>query len=70
MEYEYDEKADGLYIWFVHDIEESKADYSHEVWPLELKDEIGLIFTKEGKLMGLEIQPASKYFDSKKFSNL
>jgi len=69
MQYEYDSEADGLYIWFMDDIEENKTDYAGEIWPNELKNEIGLIFAKDGKLMGLEIQPASKYFDAKKLNN-
>ncbi len=65
MKYEYDVEVDGLYIWFVSDIEKEKKNYKNEVWPVELKDEIGVLFDEEGKIMGLEIQPASKYFDKK-----
>lgn len=63
MKFEYDKEVDGLYIWFVDDIEKEKVNYSKEVWPEELNDEIGLLFDSEGKLMGLEIQPASKYIN-------
>ncbi len=35
MEYGYDKEADGLYIWFVKDIEESKVVNFREIWPLE-----------------------------------
>ncbi len=59
--YEYYEEVDGLYIWFINDIEKEKRKYSREVWPKDLKEEIGLLFDHDGKLMGLEIQPASKY---------
>jgi len=67
MKFEYDLESDGLYIWFV-DIELEKTNYSKEFWIKEFKEEIGLLFDKENKLMGLEIQPASKYFDKKKLS--
>ena len=65
MQYEYDKEVDGLFIWFVEDIENEKKEYENEIWPIELKDEIGLLFNKSGKLLGIEIQPASKYFDEK-----
>lgn len=65
MTYEYDPEVDGLYIWFVGNMEQEKSNYTEEVWPAELKNEVGLLFSKDGKLMGLEIQPASKYFDEK-----
>ena len=63
MIYEYDKETDGLYIWFVKDIEKEKEKYENEVWPSELKNEIGLLFDTNSKLMGLEVQPASKYFN-------
>ena len=62
MQYEYDKEVDGLYIWFVDDIEKEGVCYGGEVWPKELKDEIGLLFQKDGKLLGLEVLFASKYF--------
>ncbi|MGJ1421034.1 DUF2283 domain-containing protein [Sphingobacterium spiritivorum] len=63
MKYEYDKEVDGLYIWFVNNIDQEKEIYDHELWPIELKEEIGLIFGKEGLLMGIEVIPASKYFE-------
>lgn len=66
MKYEYDKEVDGLYIWFVDKIEDHKEDYESEIWPEELKNEIGLLFDKKGKLFGLEIMPASKYFEKVK----
>lgn len=68
MEYEYDKEVDGLYIWFVEDIENEKKEYENEIWPIELKDEIGLLFSKSGKLLGIEVQPASKYFNEKRLT--
>ena len=68
MRYEYDKEVDGLYIWFVNNIEEEKDNYENEVWPEELKNEIGLLFDKNGKLFGMEIMPASKYFEQEKLN--
>lgn len=70
MKYEYDKDVDGLYIWFVNNIEESREDYEGEIWPKELKNEIGLLFNKNGKLLGLEVMPASKYFDKEKLDDI
>ena len=70
MDYEYDKEVDGLYIWFVDDIEKEKVNYESEIWPTELKDEIGLLFDRGGKLMGIEILPASKYFDERKLEQI
>ncbi|MDH5826430.1 DUF2283 domain-containing protein [Sphingobacterium faecium] len=69
MQYEYDSEVDGLYIWFVNNIEEEKCNYDHELWPMELKEEIGLLFGKDGGLMGLEIMPASKYFEQSRLDS-
>ncbi|MFC4687675.1 MAG: hypothetical protein BGO86_07620 [Chryseobacterium sp. 36-9] len=70
MEYEYDNESDGLYIWFVDDIDKESEKYDKEIWPEELKNEIGLLFDTNGKLLGMEIMPASKYFDEKRLENL
>ncbi|UZT98218.1 DUF2283 domain-containing protein [Chryseobacterium fluminis] len=70
MKFEYDKEVDGLYIWIVDDIEKEKINYENEIWPLELKNEIGLLFNKKGKIMGIEIMPASKYIDEKKIEKL
>jgi uncharacterized protein YuzE len=61
MHIEYDIEVDGAYVWFVDDIENIAPECSTEIWPSELRDEIGLIFDKSGKLVGLEVMPASKY---------
>jgi uncharacterized protein YuzE len=70
MKYEYDGEVDGLYIWFVEDIEKEKVNYENEVWPIELKNEIGMLFGKNGNLMGIEVLPASKYFDKEKLAKM
>lgn len=69
MKYEYDREVDGLYIWFVEDIGEERGNYENEVWPKELKEEIGLLFGQNDVLIGLEIMPASKYFDKSRLDS-
>ncbi len=69
MKYEYDREVDGLYIWFVENIEEERGNYENEVWPKELKEEIGLLFGKNAVLIGLEIMPASKYFEKSRLDS-
>jgi uncharacterized protein YuzE len=61
MNIEYDEETDAAYIWFLKDIEQSKSNYEGEIWPEELKGDIGMLFDSDNKLMGLEIMSASKY---------
>ena len=41
-----------------------------EIWPKDLKDEIGLLFQKNGKLLGLEVLSASKYFPQEKLDEI
>jgi uncharacterized protein YuzE len=66
MKYEYDKEVDGLYIWFNNILESGKEVYENEIWPDDLKNEIGLLFDSQGHLLGLEILPASKYFEQRK----
>lgn len=68
MYIEYDDEVDCAYIWLLEDIESSKNRYEGEIWPDELKGEIGLIFDASNKLMGLEIMSASKYLPEKLLS--
>ncbi len=70
MTYEYDREADGLYIWFIEDIEKERINYKGELWPVELNNEVGMLFDNEGKLMGIEVLPASKYFDKKRLHQM
>ena len=62
---EYDKETDGAYVWLGEDISEFRDRYAGEIWPSELKDEIGLLFDDHGKLLGLEIMPASKYLSDR-----
>ena len=32
-----------------------------EIWPAELRDEVGILLDDRGKLLGSEVLPASKY---------
>ena len=61
MKVEYDEQVDGAFIWLVDDIERHKRDIVREVWPPELNDAIGLLLSADGRLMGIEVQPASMH---------
>jgi uncharacterized protein YuzE len=61
MYIEYDEEVDGAFIWFVDDIDKEKQKYDTEIWPKELNDEIGMLFTVDNKLLGIELLSASKY---------
>jgi uncharacterized protein YuzE len=70
MKYEYDKEVDGLFIWFVNNIENEKENYENEIWPKELREEIGLLFGKNGKLLGLEVMPATRYFDQEKLDSI
>ncbi len=64
MKFEYDPEVDALFIWFV-DIEKENKYFTREIWPKELCGDIGLLFDKDGKLMGLEVLNAAKYFSEK-----
>ena len=71
MKYEYDEEADGLFIWFVDiEKEKEKENYGGEIWPEELKGDIGVLFDKNGRLFGLEVIFASKYFPQEKLDKI
>jgi len=59
MKVEYDEQADGAYIWLVDDIDRHMRDIVREVWPADLNDAIGLLLSADGRLIGIEVQPAS-----------
>jgi uncharacterized protein YuzE len=63
MKIEYDVEVDGAYLWLVADIERDKARYSREIRPVEFQDEVGFLLDDGGKILGIELQPASKYLD-------
>ena len=65
MYIEYDEEANGAFLWLVDDIDKEKEGYYSEIWPKDLNDEIGLLFTSDNKLLGIEILSASKYLSKK-----
>jgi uncharacterized protein YuzE len=62
MKIEYDPEADSAYIW-LNDLESHAKNYSNEIWPMELNNEIGILFTADKKIMGFEVINASKYLD-------
>lgn len=61
MNIEYDEEVDGACVWLVDDIELHKHEVVREVWPAELNDAIGLLLSADGRLIGIEVQPASTH---------
>ncbi len=61
MKFEYDEEVDGAFIWLVEDIDLHKHEVVQEVWPAELSGAIGLLLTADGRLIGIEVQPASTH---------
>jgi len=56
---EYDEEADAAFLWL--SARESEKLFATEVWPTELRDQIGLLFDANNKLVGLEILFASNW---------
>jgi len=67
---EYDEEVDGAFVWLVDDIEVHKHKVVREVWPGELSDAIGLLLSADGRLIGIEIQPASKHLPTELLATL
>lgn len=63
MYVEYDPEVDGAFIWFVDDIALRRRDVVSEIWPTELNEEIGLLFDDQGKLLGVELQPATNHLE-------
>ncbi|MCA1789615.1 MAG: DUF2283 domain-containing protein [Thioalkalivibrio sp.] len=64
MYVEYDEEVDAAFVWLVDDIETRKQEVVREVWPDEFGESIGLLLSAEGRLMGIEVQPASERLPS------
>ena len=61
MNIEYDEEVDGAFIWLVNDIDLHKHEVVRELWPVELNETIGLLLSADGRLIGIEVQPASEH---------
>jgi len=66
MDYRYNKVDDSLIIKFPELLSYLEDNTVNEVVPSDLNEEIGLLFTEDGKLAGLEISPASKYFAENK----
>lgn len=68
MDFQYDSKNDQLFINFTELTLQPVPGFLDKTFPAELQSEIGLLFSENGHLTGLEISPASKYFDDKKLA--
>jgi uncharacterized protein YuzE len=64
---EYDEEADAAFLWFSSG--ESGKQFTTEVWPTELRDQVGLLFDTSNKLVGLEILFASNWLPEQLIEN-
>jgi uncharacterized protein YuzE len=64
MDIEYDEEVDGVFIWLVDDIDRHRHEIVREVWPGELNETIGLLLSADGRLLGVEVQPASRHLST------
>lgn len=60
MEFEYDAEVDGAFIWLTT-FDDAKKKYDKEIWPVELNEEVGFLLDEQGRVVGIEILPASKY---------
>ncbi len=59
MKVEYDRSADALYIYIV-DVAEEDVERTYPCDPVAVRGEINLDFGKDGRLLGIEVQGASK----------
>ncbi len=63
MKIEYDSEADCAFLWVVDDVdqrnEQPKGAIKTEIWPVELKDQLGVLFGQDDKIIGFEILFAS-----------
>lgn len=66
MDYQYDKADDRLIIKFPKISPQEKGSAITSIFPEELKSEIGLLFSANGQLTGLDIKPASRYFEGDK----
>lgn len=62
MKIEYDKEVDAAFLWLGDTGPKAKVATT-EVWPKELKEHIGILMSKEGKIVGFEILFASRYID-------
>lgn len=60
MKIVYDKAIDAAYIYLVEDIATSGVAKTYPCDPLEINAEINLDFDVEGRLIGIEVQDASK----------
>jgi uncharacterized protein YuzE len=64
---EYDDEADAAFLWLSPGVDEKQ--YTTEVWPNELRDQIGLLFDASNKLVALEILFASNWLPARLIEN-
>lgn len=62
MKIEYDNESDAMFIWFHKGNHIKNEIIFSEIWPRELKEHIGFLFDEDGKIVGIEVLNASKYF--------
>lgn len=69
-QYQYDQSLDKLTIVFSELVEAGDSGAVTARPVEELHGQIGLLFTEDGKLRGLEVAPATKYFEAKQLEGL
>jgi uncharacterized protein YuzE len=65
MRVEYDHEADAAYLYLVGPEATTEVARTVPVDPSEIDGEINLDFDREGQLVGIEIQDASRFLDAK-----
>lgn len=61
MRIEYDARIDAAYVYFVAEIAPGGIAKTVPVDPREIGGEINLDFDRDGRLIGMEIQGASRF---------
>ena len=65
MRFEYDHEADAAYLRLLPLEATSEVARTVSLDPTEVDGEINLDFDREGRLIGVEIQDASRFLDPK-----
>jgi uncharacterized protein YuzE len=65
MRVEYDHEADAAYLCLVAPEGATEVARTVPVDPSEIDGEINLDFDRDGRLVGIEIQDASRFLDAK-----
>jgi uncharacterized protein YuzE len=64
MRIEYDHEVDAAYVYFRSPEEPSEVAETVPVDPTEIDGEINVDFDRDGRLVGIEIQTASRFLDA------